>query len=73
MELTALIQSGTPVLVIGMLIVLERIHSKVNDIQDDVRDIKQRITWKDTCNERHDQVGRRLANLERNAGLNGNR
>ena len=72
MELTALIQSGTPVLVIGMLIVLERIHSKVKDIQEDVRDIKQRITWKDTCNTRHDEVGRRLVNLERNAGLNGN-
>ena len=73
MELTALLQSGMPVLVIGMLVVLERIHSKVNDIQEDVRDIKQSITWKDTCNERHDEVGRRLANLERNAKLNGNR
>jgi len=72
-ELTALLQSGMPVLVIGMLVVLERIHSKVNDIQEDVRDIKQSITWKDTCNERHDEVGRRLANLERNAKLNGNR
>jgi len=71
-ELTALLQSGMPVLVIGMLIVLERIHSKVNDIQEDVRDIKLGITWKDTCNERHDEVDRRLANLERNAGLNGN-
>ena len=68
MELLTLIKSGTPALVLGMLLFLERIHSKINVIQDDVREIKKGITWKDTCNERHDDVDRRLSNLERLSG-----
>ena len=73
MELLALIRAGIPVLVLGMLLFLERINSKVGSIQEDVREIKQGITWKDTCTERHDDIDRRLCNLERNSGLNGNR
>ena len=73
MELVTLIKAGTPVLVLGMLIFLERIHTIIIVIQEDVSEIKKGITWKETCRERHEDVDRRLANLERNSGLNGNR
>lgn len=73
MELVTLIEAGSPVLVLGMLLFLERIHTKIIAIQEDVSEIKTCITWKETCHERHDDVDRRLVNLERNSGLNGNR
>ena len=71
MELLALIQKGSPILVLGILFFLERINVKVTIIQEDIHEIKQGITWKDTCLERHEDIDRRLCNLERNAGLNG--
>ena len=66
-------KAGTPLLVLGMLIFLERIHTIIIVIQEDVSEIKKGITWKETCRERHEDVDRRLANLERNSGLNGKR
>ena len=66
MELLGFIKFGTPVLVLGILLFLERINSKVNSIQEDVQEIKQGITWQDTCNVKHDEINRRLAHLERN-------
>jgi hypothetical protein len=72
MELLSFVTPGIPLLVLGMLVVLDRINTKVTDIQEDIRDIKQSITWKDTCVERHDAIDRRLEALERSSGLNGN-
>ncbi len=65
MEIIELVKLGTPVLVLGMLLLLERINTKVNIIQDDVRRIRHGITWQDTCNARHDEINRRLLRLER--------
>lgn len=65
MELLGLVKFGTPLLVLGMLVFLERINEKVNTIQEDVREIKQGITWQDTCNAKHEEINRRLAHLER--------
>ena len=72
MELIGLIKAGTPALILGMLLFLERINSKITVIKEDVSKIKQSITWKDTCDERHEDIDRRIANLERTSGLNGN-
>ena len=41
MELLGLVKLGTPLLVLGMLVFLERINEKVNTIQEDVHEIKQ--------------------------------
>jgi len=68
-ELLDLIRTSTPVLVLGMLLFLERINTKVTVIQDDVRDIKSSITWKDTCKQKHADIERRLERIEHN--LNG--
>ena len=64
MEPLELIKLGTPVLVLGMIVTLERLNTKVNAIQEDVRDIANNITWSGTCNARHDEINRRLDRLE---------
>ncbi|MFC1693314.1 hypothetical protein ACFL1R_07410 [Candidatus Latescibacterota bacterium] len=61
---------GTPLLVLGMLLFLERINTKVNTIQEDVQEIKRGMTWQDTCIAKHEEINRRLAHLERKV-LNG--
>jgi hypothetical protein len=60
MELLDMVKFGTPVLILGMLLFLERINTKVNDIQEDIREIKNGITWQDTCNARHEEINRRF-------------
>lgn len=65
MELVELLKFGTPVLVLGMLIFLERINAKVTTIQEDIKEIKQGMTWQDTCHAKHEEINRRLAHLER--------
>ena len=70
MELLSLVKFGTPLLVLGMLLFLERINTKVNTIQEDVQEIKRGMTWQDTCIAKHEEINRRLAHLERKV-LNG--
>ena len=65
MELLGLVKFGTPLLVLGMLLFLERINSKVNTIQEDVQEIKRGITWQDTCMAKHEEINRRFSHLER--------
>ena len=60
MNLLVLLKFGTPVLVMGMLLFLERINAKLNSIQEDVHEIKGGITWSDTCNAIHVEVNRRF-------------
>jgi len=64
MEVLELVKLGTPVLVLGMLLYLERINGTVNGIQDDVRRIREGIIWQDTCNARHEEINRRFQRLE---------
>ncbi len=65
MELVGLVRFGTPLLILGMLLFLERINSKVNTIQEDIQEIKKGITWNDTCNAIHEEVNRRFCRLEK--------
>ncbi len=60
MDLIGLIKMGTPVLILGMLLFLERIEVQVKEIQKDVREIRRGITWQDTCNARHEEINRRF-------------
>ena len=64
MELISLIGNGTPVLVLAMLLFLERINTKVTIIQEDIEEIKEGITWHDTCAAKHEEINRRLNHLE---------
>jgi len=69
-ELMELVRYGTPLLVLGMLVFLERINAKMDAIQEDVQEIRRGITWNDTCEARHEEINRRLSRLERRV-LNG--
>ena len=65
MELLGLVKFGTPLLILGILLFLDRINSKVNTIQEDIQEIKRGITWQDTCNAKHEEINRRFVHLER--------
>jgi hypothetical protein len=65
MEMIEMIKLGTPLLVLGMLLFLERINSKVNSIWENVREIRKGMTWQDTCSAKHAEINRRFVRLER--------
>ncbi len=65
MELVELIRYGTPVLILGMMLLLDRIYNKVNDIKEDVQEIKSGMVLQKICQARHEEVNRRLNALER--------
>jgi len=65
MELTELLKYGMPVLITGMLVMLERINEKVTDIKEDISEIKKGMIWQDTCGARHDEINRRFLRLEK--------
>jgi len=67
MELTELIKLGTPALVLGILVFLERINATVNAIRDDVNEIRRGMMWNDTCEAKHEEINRRLERIERHA------
>ena len=63
-EPVELVKLGTPVLILGMLVFLERINTKVSDIREDVQELKRCITRQDTCNARHEEINRRFVRIE---------
>lgn len=65
MEPIELVRLGTPALILGMLVYLERINAAINDIRKDVDDIRRNITWMDTCEAKHAEINRRLDKVER--------
>ena len=71
MELLGLINDGQPILILGLIIMVDRLRTQVTKLSTDVDGIKKKITWGDTCNERHDEIDRRLGVLERSTGMNG--
>ena len=66
MEFITLIQYGTPVILLGLIISNVYLKQAVKNLQEDVRDIKTGITWGDTCEQKHTEVDRRLERLESN-------
>ncbi len=60
-----LLKLGTPALVLGMIVMLERIDTKVRAIRDDVQELKAVITRQDTCAARHEEINRRFVRIER--------
>jgi hypothetical protein len=64
-ELIELVKLGMPVLVLGMLVFLERINTRVCAIREDIQELKRCITRQDTCNARHEEINRRFVRIER--------
>ncbi len=73
MELVDLAAKGTPFLLLGLLVAVIRLIDQVKSLSKNVEHISDNITWADTCDERHDELNRRVGNLERVTGLNGTR
>ncbi|MDP2984109.1 MAG: hypothetical protein Q8O92_12370 [Candidatus Latescibacter sp.] len=65
MEFIELVKLGTPFLVLGMLLFLERINTKVDSIGEHVREIRKGMIWQDTCTAKHEEINRRFIRLER--------
>lgn len=77
MDLLALAQYGNPLLVLGMLLYVVRLNDKIvvlsdkiTVLQQSLEDAKSKITWGDTCDQKHSEIDRRLERLERHV-LNG--
>ena len=70
MEILPLIGYGTPVLLLGLIVLYARMSSQMDDIREDVRDIKKNKPWSDTCLKVQEGFDRRLSRIETH--LNGN-
>lgn len=72
LELLKMLNENTPILLlVGILFLLVRIQGTVKTLADEITELKNGITWGDTCNARHDEINRRLAKVEKASGLNG--
>jgi len=64
MELLPLINYGTPVLLLGLIVLYARMSSRMDDIREDVRDIKLNKPWSDTCVKTQEGFDRRISRIE---------
>lgn len=70
MELLPMISYGTPVLLLGLIVLYARMSSQMDDIREDVRDMKRNKPWSDTCLKTQEGFDRRILRIE--TFLNGN-
>ncbi len=63
--LIELIQYGTPVVLLGLIISNVRLNVVVNNLAESVRDMKNNVVWTDRYDERCDGVDRRFDRLEK--------
>lgn len=63
-NLVTLIQYGTPVILLGLIITNVYLAQAVKVLQGSVDGIKENITWKGECEKVHAEVNRRLDRLE---------
>jgi len=71
MSLAMLVQYGTPVILFALIVLNVYQSFMIHQMRKELNNVKENITWGDTCGERHDEIGRRLRTLERKTGLNG--
>jgi hypothetical protein len=64
MDIVALVQYGTPAVLIGLMVSNVWLASVLTSLKDDMKGLKGNITYKDTCTERHTEIDRRLGRLE---------
>ena len=63
-ELLTVIEYSTPVLLFGLIISSVYQIFTTNQLRKEVTDLKQSITWSDTCDERHARIDTRLNKIE---------
>lgn len=64
MELVALVEYGTPVLILGLMIMVVRLDGLVRALRDDVKEMRENVVYQVTCEARLDATTGRLIRLE---------
>ena len=66
MDIIALIQYGTPIILLGLIISNVRLADGVRDLKDGMKDMKGEhgVVWHDTCKASRDGIEHRLERLE---------
>ncbi len=64
MPIIELIQYGTPVILLGLIISNVQLTTMVNDLRDSVKGLKDGVVWNDTCEKCNKAVDGRLERLE---------
>lgn len=67
MTLIRLIQYGTPVILLGLLITVARLVDGVKSLRGSIEKIEEGVIWKGECAAMHGGVDARLGRLEREA------
>ncbi len=67
MSIVMLVQYGTPVILLGLIISNVWLTVTVKNLLISVRDIKKSVMWSDTCEKMHEGVDGRLDRLEKQA------
>lgn len=62
--LITLIQYGTPVILLGLIISNVYLAQAVRVLQKSVDNVKEGVTWDDKCEALHGEINRRLKRLE---------
>lgn len=64
MNIIALIQYGTPVLILGLIISNAIIHVTLSDLKDDMTGVRKGVVWSDTCEANRGNFEARISSLE---------
>ncbi len=59
-----LIEYGTPVILLCVLITIAQILPVIKDMRSDIKEIKTGVTWTKECEAKHDEINRRFKKLE---------
>lgn len=69
--LAVALKYGAPILMIVLVVLMvyvimsiREVKNTVHELRETVKDVRNSITWSDTCNERHEDIDRRLDRLE---------
>jgi len=65
MALAELVKYGTPLMLLALIILNVYQATVIKQLQKELSELKKSITWGDTCADRHKEIDRRLAALER--------
>ena len=65
MPLAEFIKYGTPLMLLALIILNVYQATVIGQLKDELKALKNSITWGDTCTERHKRVDERLTDLEK--------
>lgn len=65
MPLAELLKYGTPAMLLALVILNVYQATVIAQLRKEMSDMKNSITWGDTCNTKHEEINRRLDRLER--------